>query len=128
MSQKLVSSQSLIADYLRLLRQPLAAPEVSAPPLSTELSSRDPSQRCALILSPHPDDECLTGALPLRLLREQNWQIINVCATLGSNLARRADRKKELASACTTLGFACVLPTEEATLQRHSRDTQRRSL
>jgi N-acetylglucosamine malate deacetylase 1 len=112
-SQKPVSSQNLIADYLRLLGQPLAVPEVSAPALSTELPSRDPSRRCALILSPHPDDECLTGALPLRLLREQNWQIVNVCATLGSNLARRADRKKELASACATLGFACVLPTEE---------------
>ncbi len=40
----------------------------------------------ALIMSPHPDDECIMGGLPLRLMREAGFRIINVAVTLGSNL------------------------------------------
>jgi N-acetylglucosamine malate deacetylase 1 len=107
-----VSSRTIIADYARLVNTPIAAPDIIAPPLSTELPKRDADKKCALLLSPHPDDECLTGILPLRLLHEQNWQIVNVAVTLGSNSSRRDERKKELAKACTVLGFACVLPEE----------------
>lgn len=106
-------SRVIIADYLRLLRQPFTAPEVSASPVSTVLPVRDTSRPCALLLSPHPDDECLTGVLPLRLLREQNWQIINIAVTLGSDLARRAERKEELAKASAALGFVSALPKED---------------
>jgi N-acetylglucosamine malate deacetylase 1 len=108
-----VSSSKIIADYLRLLKTPLAVPEFSASPLSTALPSRDISRPCVLLLSPHPDDECLTGALPLRLMREQGWQTVNIAVTLGSDSARRKERKNELAKACATLGFACILPEEE---------------
>lgn len=66
-----------------------------------------------MILSPHPDDECLTGVLPLRLLREQNWQIIVVAVTLGSNQSRRVARNLELAKACAVLGFSALLPVED---------------
>jgi N-acetylglucosamine malate deacetylase 1 len=111
-----VSSQQIVTDYLRLLKTPLAAPELSVPALSTVLPDRLTGRPCALILSPHPDDECLTGILPLRLLREQNWQILNIPATLGSNRARQNERKKELAKACAVLGFACVLPEEDGFL------------
>ena len=31
----------------------------------------------ALILSPHPDDECIIGGLPLRLMKEGGIRIIN---------------------------------------------------
>ena len=35
----------------------------------------------ALILSPHPDDECIIGGLPLRLMKEGGIRIINVAIT-----------------------------------------------
>ncbi len=47
-----------------------------------------------LIFSPHPDDECITGALALRLLREAKWNIANVAVTLGSNRARQSSRRR----------------------------------
>ncbi|HTA95352.1 MAG TPA: PIG-L family deacetylase, partial [Verrucomicrobiae bacterium] len=58
-----------------------------------------------LIFSPHPDDECITGALALRLLREAKWKIMNVAVTLGSNRERLGARLKELNNACDFLGF-----------------------
>lgn len=74
---------------------PLAEPPASGP--------------VALLFSPHPDDECLTGALPLRLRRE-GWRVINVAVTLGSRPERRAARLAELERACDLLGFGLVLP------------------
>lgn len=59
----------------------------------------------ALIFSPHPDDECIVGGLPLRLLRECATQIVNVAVTLGSNRLRRRARWRELRDACEHLGF-----------------------
>lgn len=62
-----------------------------------------------LIFSPHPDDECITGLLPLRLMREAGMQIINVPVTFGSNIARQSGRAKELDDACAYLGWSnCV--------------------
>ena len=58
-----------------------------------------------LLFSPHPDDECITGLLPLRLMRETGRQIINVPVTFGSNVERQAERLKELQDACAYLGF-----------------------
>jgi LmbE family N-acetylglucosaminyl deacetylase len=63
-----------------------------------------------LIFSPHPDDECITGGLALRLLREAKWNIINVALTLGSNRARWAARRRELQNACASLGFGLIVP------------------
>jgi LmbE family N-acetylglucosaminyl deacetylase len=62
----------------------------------------------ALIFSPHPDDECITGALALRLLREAKWNVINVAVTLGSKKERRTARLRELQAACDFLGFDLV--------------------
>ncbi|MDR3410924.1 MAG: PIG-L family deacetylase [Formivibrio sp.] len=59
----------------------------------------------ALLFSPHPDDECISGALPLRLLREAGYRVINLPITLGSNPRRQGERSDELARACTWLGF-----------------------
>jgi LmbE family N-acetylglucosaminyl deacetylase len=59
----------------------------------------------ALIFSPHPDDECITGGFVLRLMREAGMRVINVAVTLGSNKERRQSRLQELKSACDWLGF-----------------------
>ena len=58
-----------------------------------------------LLFSPHPDDECITGLLPLRLMRETGRQIINVPVTFGSNVERQAGRAAELENACGYLGW-----------------------
>jgi LmbE family N-acetylglucosaminyl deacetylase len=64
-----------------------------------------PNASVGLIFSPHPDDECIVGALALRLLREVGMRIINVAVTQGSNKARQQERFKELIDACGWLGF-----------------------
>ncbi len=105
--------KAIVDDYARLLDLPLVPPEVKVRPLSTTLPVRDASKPCALLLTPHPDDECLTGGLALRLLNEKNWQIVTIAITLGSHPARRTERKAELAKACAVLGFDCALGAEE---------------
>jgi LmbE family N-acetylglucosaminyl deacetylase len=62
-----------------------------------------------LIFSPHPDDECITGTLALRLLREAKWNVANVTVTLGSNKSRRVARVRELMNACDCLGFDLIV-------------------
>lgn len=62
----------------------------------------------ALIFSPHPDDECIIGGLPLRLLREAGWRVVNVAVTQGSNRDRQAARLDELRAACEFLQFDLV--------------------
>lgn len=61
-----------------------------------------------LIFAPHPDDECIVGALPLRLQQEAGWRVSNVAVTLGSNPERRESRWAELVDACGVLGFDCI--------------------
>ena len=59
----------------------------------------------ALLFSPHPDDECIIGGLPLRLLREAGVRVVNVAVTLGSNKSRQQPRLAELKAACVWIGF-----------------------
>lgn len=63
----------------------------------------------ALLLAPHPDDECITGALPLRLQRQAGLKVVAVPVTLGSLQARRAERLAEANAACAFLGFTLQL-------------------
>lgn len=63
------------------------------------------SESRVLLFSPHPDDECITGLLPLRLMRELGRQIINIPVTFGSKKDRQAGRAGELADACAYLGW-----------------------
>ena len=66
-----------------------------------------------LIFAPHPDDEVIIGALPLRLMRELGARVLNVAVTLGSNRERRAGRLAELRGACDYLGFGLLQTTAE---------------
>ena len=80
---------------------------VAAAKTLSVVGTRDPvmSASRVMLFSPHPDDECLTGLLPLRLMRELGKQIINVPVTYGSNVERQAERANELADACGYLGW-----------------------
>jgi LmbE family N-acetylglucosaminyl deacetylase len=70
-----------------------------------------------LIFSPHPDDEVIVGALPLRLLRKSKWNIINVAVTQGSRKERQAERLAELKACCDCIGFG-VLQTAPNGLEK----------
>lgn len=66
-----------------------------------------------MILSPHPDDECIVGSLALRLQRENNAHIVNVAVTLGSDKARQKARMKELENACDLLDMELIVLSED---------------
>lgn len=72
---------------------------VSGKTVSVESASK------VLLFSPHPDDECINGLLPLRLMRETGRQIVNVPVTFGSKVERQAERAGELEDACGFLGW-----------------------
>lgn len=71
-----------------------------------------------MILSPHPDDECIVGSLALRLQKENNAHIVNVAVTLGSNEKRQKARLKELEAACEMLEMEIVTLSEDWTKKR----------
>jgi LmbE family N-acetylglucosaminyl deacetylase len=58
-----------------------------------------------VVCSPHPDDEALVGALPLRLRADCGARVTNCAITLGSNASQRPRRLRELQAACLVLGF-----------------------
>jgi len=62
-----------------------------------------------VVCSPHPDDEALIGALPLRLQQECGAKVTNVAITLGSAPDQRARRLRELNASCAVLGFDLVV-------------------
>lgn len=97
---------SLVSEYARLLHDGKRAPFGGFDPL--ERPTLDPDAPRALIFSPHPDDECIIGALPLRVMREARFRVINVAVTQGSNKARQAERFVELKRACDYIGYGLV--------------------
>lgn len=66
-----------------------------------------------LLFAPHPDDEAIVGALPLRFSQESSYQVINVPVTFGSDLSQRKRRKQELSQACRCLGFVVQTLNED---------------
>ncbi|WP_148716574.1 PIG-L deacetylase family protein [Chitinolyticbacter meiyuanensis] len=71
-------------------------------PPNPELAADAP---VVMIFAPHPDDECIIGALPLRLGREAGFRVVNIAVTQGSNLKRQPERWVELKNACDLLGW-----------------------
>lgn len=78
------------------------------PPDRTTAPAPEAAPGHCLVFAPHPDDECIVGALPLRLQQEAGWRVTNVAVTLGSNAERREARWAELVDACGVLGFGCI--------------------
>ncbi|MCX6906599.1 MAG: PIG-L family deacetylase, partial [Verrucomicrobia bacterium] len=108
---------SFVAAYLRAVEKGKACPLGGIPPAKRpKLRAKAPK---VLIFAPHPDDECIIGALALRLLREAKMNVINVAVTQGSNKERQAARLAELRNACDFLGFG-LLTTRENGLEKIS--------
>lgn len=78
---------------------------IAAPPLAQAASTAK-----VVYCAPHPDDECLSGALAFRLRLDSGARVTNVAITLGSNKGQRARRLGELESACRAAGFDLVVP------------------
>jgi LmbE family N-acetylglucosaminyl deacetylase len=95
--------QNLVSEYVRLAREGRGYPLGDAPPAPRpELAADAPK---ALFFAPHPDDECVSGGLALRLLREARLRVVNVLVTQGSNVERRAERLREAEAAARFLGY-----------------------
>lgn len=86
---------------------------LGAPPDRHAAPAPEAAPGHCLIFAPHPDDECIVGALPLRLKQEAGWRVSNVAVTLGSNAERREPRWAELLDACAVLGFDCLRVGED---------------
>ena len=104
----------MIARHAALLREGAALPLGGLKPLDLPPPNADAPK--ALIFAPHPDDECIIGGLPLRLLRELGMKVVNVAVTLGSRRERQVERWRELEGACAYIGFG-LLPTAERGLE-----------
>jgi N-acetylglucosamine malate deacetylase 1 len=117
--------RQLVSELERLLQKgkSLRPGKISEAPRRPKISPGAPK---ALIFSPHPDDECITGGLALRLLREPKWNVINVAVTPGSRRERRAARLRELQNACASLGFDLLVPGRRG-LERINPETRRRN-
>ena len=95
-----------VTELLLLVRR---GPHLSNSPLK-EGQGKSPVNPClspVLLFSPHPDDESITGLLPLRLLIEEGRPVVNIAVTLGSKKERREARAREAEAACSLLGFSC---------------------
>jgi LmbE family N-acetylglucosaminyl deacetylase len=116
-----------LSAFAKCAKRDLPVPELRKDSIP---SNHEPPRRseapCALLLTPHPDDECLTGALPLRLRQEAGWQVVNVAITLGSKAERRQERWDELGRACRLLEFDVMqaVPEGFATVRGEVRETQ----
>jgi LmbE family N-acetylglucosaminyl deacetylase len=102
--------QALVDGFARLLTEGEAFSPAGLIPLQRPSVAADMPR--ALIFAPHPDDEVIIGGLPLRLLREQKLNVINVAVTLGSRAERQAERWQELKNCCDYIGFGLVAPGE----------------
>lgn len=96
----------LVSQYVELLRQGRSLPlGTFEPPTRPKLA---PGAATAIFFAPHPDDECISGGMAMRLLRQAQMRVVNVAVTLGSKKERQAGRLQELQQACRYLGFELV--------------------
>ena len=93
----------LTSEYVRLLKAGRSCALGGFAPAPRPVLAPDAPK--ALFFSPHPDDECISGGMALRLLREARMNVINVAVTLGRKPERQAGRLHELKGACAYLGF-----------------------
>jgi LmbE family N-acetylglucosaminyl deacetylase len=106
---------TLVSDYVDLLKRGRSLPLGGfAPAPKPQLA---PNARKALFFSPHPDDECISGGIAVRLLRQAKVRVLNVAVTLGSKKDRQQPRLEELRQACDYIGFDLV-STGENGLER----------
>lgn len=95
----------LVQAYLNLPQTAAGVQQPLVPPAALHNVAPAPNAPVCLVCSPHPDDESLCGAAPLRLRSEHGWRVVNLAITLGSKVERQAARWQEAQAACDYLGF-----------------------
>ena len=105
----------LVQAYVGLLNQGKLLPLGGMAPAARTAPAPDAPK--VLFFAPHPDDECISAGIALRLMRESGFRALNVAVTLGSKKERQQERLKELRQACDYLGFELVT-TGESGLER----------
>jgi LmbE family N-acetylglucosaminyl deacetylase len=98
--------QQFVADSARLVKAAKSLPLGQVDPIVRREVPPDAAR--ALFFAPHPDDECISGGLAVRLRREARMNVINVAVTQGSRKERQAERFRELEQACRYLGFGLL--------------------
>jgi N-acetylglucosamine malate deacetylase 1 len=98
--------KQFVADHARLMAAGRMFPLGNFKPVPRPDIAYDAPK--ALFFAPHPDDECISGGLALRLMREARMNVINVAVTQGSKKERQAERYRELENACHYLGLGLV--------------------
>src|SRR5690242_6519486 len=76
----------LVSQYVDLLKEGRSFPLGGFKPVTRPKPT--PDSPTALFFAPHPDDECISGGIAVRLLSQANWRVINVAVTLGSKKER----------------------------------------
>jgi N-acetylglucosamine malate deacetylase 1 len=110
MNNPMNSFGEYVRGYVDLLNDGAALPLASA-----EHAARlaiAPDAPTVMIFSPHPDDEIIMGGLPLRLMRQNGWRVVNVAVTQGSNPERQAGRWVELQNCCDAIDFELIATVE----------------
>ena len=95
-----------VTEFVRLLEETRALPPGELEPAPAP-RVHDNAPR-ALIMAPHPDDECITGGLALRLRRELHFRVTAVPVTQGSRVDRRPATLEEMRGACHFLGYELI--------------------
>ena len=99
-----------VTEFVRVLGDTRSVPAGGLPPAAApRLLDNAPR---TLVFAPHPDDESIVGALPLRLRRELSHRVSAVAVTQGSRVDRQAARLDEMRGACHYLGFE-LIPTHQ---------------
>ena len=98
--------QNFVSRFTDAIREAKSSPLGGFAPASKPALAPDAPK--ALFFSPHPDDECISGGIALRLLREAKMNVFNVAVTQGSKKERQAERLQELKGACNYLGFGLI--------------------
>ncbi len=101
--------EQFVADYQRVIESARKLPMGGLPPLRPAAPDGAPK---ALIFAPHPDDECIVGALALRLRADLDMSVVNVAVTQGSRKDRQPARFEELRGACAYLGLGLIKTRE----------------
>lgn len=98
------------AEYVAALEQAAdAAARLRVRTAAIRVRRSNPPRPWALLLAPHPDDECIMAVPALHLARRHGFNVIACAVTLGSDARLRPVRAREFARACTVLGFARMI-------------------
>ena len=105
----------LVGKYVELLKQGKLLPLGGMAPAPRPTLKPDAPK--VSFFAPHPDDECISSGIALRLMRESGFRALNVAVTLGSKKQRQSERLHELRHACDYLGLE-LITTGDTGLER----------